>query len=66
MMVVRTANPEEFLMISHPSTSVPHRPSERQLLGYRWAFNVFAVLFLLTIIAGLVNYLGSWIKYRMG
>lgn len=53
-------------MTTIPSTTEPHRPSERQLLGYRWAFNAFAILFLLTVIAGLVNYLGSWIKYRMG
>jgi hypothetical protein len=34
------------------------------MTGYRWAFNTFAILFLLTIIAGLVNFLGSWMKNR--
>jgi hypothetical protein len=41
-------------------------PGGRQALGYRWAFNAFAILFLLTLIAGLVNYLGTVIKFRFG
>lgn len=51
-----------------PTPPIADRPaaSERQTTGYRWAFNAFAILFLLTVIAGLVNYLGSVIKYRAG
>lgn len=41
-------------------------PGGRQAVGYRWAFNAYVVLFLLTVIAGLVNYLGTWLKYRWG
>jgi hypothetical protein len=55
-----------------PSQSVPYPneraeyPGGRQGVGYRWAFITFMVLFLLTVLAGLVNYLGSWLKYRVG
>ena len=45
-------------MIPPPSTS------NRSVRGFRWAFNTFAILFLLTITIGLLNYLGTVWKYR--
>jgi hypothetical protein len=49
--------------LPQPDDSPP--TDDRQKQAYRWAFSAFAILFLLTIIAGLVNYLGTWLKYRV-
>lgn len=45
-------------------TPEPYSPTPREATGDRWAFNTFAVLFLLTLISGMVNFIGSWWKYR--
>jgi hypothetical protein len=34
--------------------------------GYRWAFHAYSGLFLLTLSMGLLNFLGSYLKARMG
>lgn len=49
-----------------PSVTAELAERGHEAMGYRWAFNTFAVLFLLTLIVGLVNYIGTWIKYRVG
>jgi hypothetical protein len=41
-----------------------YSPTPREAIGDRWAFNAFAILFLLTLLAGMVNFIGSWWKYR--
>lgn len=59
--------------MSQPKTAPKphhHDPHHHEHHGFpyafRWAFNTFAILFLLTVIVGLVNYLGSVMKYRGG
>ena len=63
---------------SHPPAPVPTPvvpavlddgplvPGGESSPAYRWAFNAFAVLFLLLVCAGLLNYLGWYLKARTG
>jgi hypothetical protein len=46
-------------------TNLPES-DEWTAVGHRWAFSVFSILFMLTLIAGMVNYLGSILKFRVG
>ncbi len=44
----------------------PLVPGGESSPAYRWAFNAFAVLFLLLVCVGLLNYLGWYLKARAG
>ena len=44
----------------------PLVPGGESSPAYRWAFNAFAELFLLLVCAGLLNYLGWYLKARTG
>ena len=44
----------------------PLVPGGESSPAYRWAFNAFAVLFLVLVCAGLLNYLGWYLKARTG
>jgi hypothetical protein len=39
-----------------------HFPGGESQPAYRWAFNAFVILFLITLCIGLLNFLGSYIK----
>lgn len=41
-------------------------PGGDDLPAYRWAFNVFVILFLLLVCFGLANYLGWYAKAHWG
>ena len=44
----------------------PIYPGGEDMPAYRWAFNAFAVLFLLLVCIGLASYLGSYLSQRWG
>jgi len=44
----------------------PLVPGGESSPAYRWAFNAFAVLFLLLVCVGLLNYLGWYLNARTG
>lgn len=59
--------------VPSPATPAPAEPDDGPLVpdgesspAYRWAFNAFAVLFLVLVCAGLLNYLGWYLKARTG
>ena len=43
----------------------PHYPGGENNPVYRWAFNAYAALFLLTLSLGLLNFLGSYLKAQI-
>ena len=47
---------------AHPSPETDPYPGGCQCLAYKWAFNVWLLLFLGVICAGLLNYLGIFAK----
>jgi hypothetical protein len=48
-----------------PPPQGPHYPGGEDNPAYRWAFNAYAALFLLTLSLGLLNFLGSYLKAQM-
>jgi hypothetical protein len=44
----------------------PLYPGGESLPEYRWAFNMYIVVFLLTVCVGLLNYLGWYLKAWTG
>ncbi len=51
-----TAKPTE------PNPEMPIRQAGLQGIGHRWAIRVFALLFLLTLFAGLLNFFMTKLK----
>ena len=47
-----------------PAAPTVQAPGGRASVGDVWAFRLFAILFGLTLIIGLLNYLFSYLKYR--
>ena len=48
-----------------PTAPQPTTPSvDQPTFGERWAFRLFVLLFLLTLLIGLLHYLLSYFKYR--
>jgi len=42
-----------------------HFPGGETNPPYRWSFNAYAALFLLTLSMGLLNFLGSYLKVQL-
>ena len=48
-----------------PETPQPMTyPGGEAVPAYRWAFNTFVIMFLITLCIGLLNFLGSYFKNR--
>jgi len=52
--------------MNDPKPELQQFPGGEDNPGYRWAFHAYAALFLLTLSMGLLNFLGSYLKARMG
>jgi hypothetical protein len=71
MISEKDLRPQEVLMSAAKPTDTltpdagPTYPGGEDAPGYRIAFQAWMLLFLLTICAGLVNFLGSFLKARL-